>query len=144
MSRPPRRGLGSGHVLDQIRMTEVRDWAPPGWHWEVLPSGACGLVRNPGPIIDPNLLWWRSCGPRAVQREPPSGRWYFVVSESRTSTSVVTCMCWTGCIPTLGRFFRNLTWAMILWGFLLFGCPPPAAQDLVDVERFRNRNLVMY
>ena len=70
MSRPPRRG-GSGHVLDQmLMMGEVRDWAPPGWHWEVLSSGARTLVRNPGPVVDPDLLWWRSRGPRSFQREP--------------------------------------------------------------------------
>ena len=48
----------------------VRDWAPPGWHWEVLPSGTRSLVRNSGAIIDPDLLWWQSRGPRSVQREP--------------------------------------------------------------------------
>jgi hypothetical protein len=48
----------------------VRDWAPPGWHWEVLASGTCTLVRNPGPVVDPDLLWWRSRGPQSFQREP--------------------------------------------------------------------------
>ena len=48
----------------------VRDWAPPGWHWEVLASGTRSLVRNPGDVVDPDLLWWRSRGPRSVQREP--------------------------------------------------------------------------
>ena len=30
------------------------------------------MVRNPssGPVVDPDLLWWRSRGPRLVQREP--------------------------------------------------------------------------
>ena len=30
------------------------------------------LVRNPapGPVVDPDLLWWRSCGPLSVRREP--------------------------------------------------------------------------
>ena len=51
-------------------MGEVRDWAPPGWHWEVLSSGARTLVRNPGPVVDPDILWWRSRGPRSFQREP--------------------------------------------------------------------------
>jgi hypothetical protein len=27
------------------------------------------LVRNLGPIVDPDLLWWRSRGPGAVRRE---------------------------------------------------------------------------
>ena len=48
----------------------VRDWAPPGWHWEVLPSGTRSLVRNPGDVVDPDLVWWKSRGPRSVQREP--------------------------------------------------------------------------
>jgi hypothetical protein len=26
-------------------------------------------VRNPGRVVDPDLLWWRSCGPGAMQRE---------------------------------------------------------------------------
>ena len=49
---------------------DVRDWAPPGWHWEVPPSGVRRLVRNEGTIVDPELLWWRSRGPRRVQRVP--------------------------------------------------------------------------
>ena len=59
-------------VRDDVRLTHVRDWAPPGWHWEVLPGGARRLVRNPasGPVVDPDLLWWRSRGPHSVQREP--------------------------------------------------------------------------
>ena len=48
----------------------VRDWAPPGWHWEVLPSGTRSLVRIPGDVVDPDLVWWKSRGPNAVQREP--------------------------------------------------------------------------
>ena len=55
-------------LLDQ--RGDVRDWAPPGWHWEVLPSGTRSLVRNPGDVVDPDLLWWQSRGPRSVQREP--------------------------------------------------------------------------
>ena len=53
-----------------LQRTHVRNWAPPGWHWEVLPSRALRLVRNPGPIVDPELLWWRSRGPLSVRREP--------------------------------------------------------------------------
>jgi len=48
----------------------VHDWHPPGWHWEVLPSGERTLVRNPGDVVDPDLLWWHSQGPQRVQREP--------------------------------------------------------------------------
>ena len=55
-------------LLDQ--RGDVRDWAPPGWHWEVLPSGMRSLVRNPGDVVDPDLLWWQSRGPCSVQREP--------------------------------------------------------------------------
>ena len=55
-------------LLDQ--RGNVRDWAPPGWHWEVLPSGTRSLVRNPGDVVDPDLLWWQSRGTRSVQREP--------------------------------------------------------------------------
>ena len=66
----PRRRPVRDDVL--LQRTHVRDWAPPGWHWEVLPGGARRLVRNPasGPITDPDLLWWRSCGPVSVRREP--------------------------------------------------------------------------
>jgi hypothetical protein len=51
------------------RMGDVQEWAPLGWHWEVSSVGACSLVRNPRRFIDPDLLWWRSCGPGAMQRE---------------------------------------------------------------------------
>ena len=46
----------------------VRGWAPPGWHWEVLPTRIRILVRNQGPVVDPELLWWPSLGPRSFQR----------------------------------------------------------------------------
>ena len=55
-------------LLDQ--RGDVRDWAPPGCHWEVLPSGTRSLVRNLGDVVDPDLLWWQSRGPHSVQREP--------------------------------------------------------------------------
>ena len=55
------QGLGSAG--------NVREWAPPGWHLEVLPSGSRCLLRNQGPVVDPELIWWRSRGPRSVQRE---------------------------------------------------------------------------
>ena len=64
----PRLRRGGEHLLDGMR--NVRHWAPPGWHWEVLPSGQRRLVRNPGLVVDPELLWWRSRGPQSVQREP--------------------------------------------------------------------------
>ena len=62
----PRRRVGGGrHLLDQ--MGHVRDWAPPGWYWEALPTGGHRLVRSQ-PVIDPNLRWWRSRGPVMIQR----------------------------------------------------------------------------
>ena len=61
----PSRRLGGGGLLDQ--RGHVRDWAPPGWDWEVLPSRAHSLVRRQ-PVVDPELLWWRSRGPVTVRR----------------------------------------------------------------------------
>ena len=65
----PRRRPVRDDVL--LQRTHVQDWAPPAWHWEVLPSGARCLVRNPAldPVVDPDLLW-RSRGPLSVRREP--------------------------------------------------------------------------
>ena len=83
---------------------DVREWTPPGWHWEVLPSGTCSLVRNPGDVVDPDLLWWLSRGPGSVRREPASRRWYVGVSGGRTSTSVDICIWWKGSITTAGLF----------------------------------------
>ena len=28
------------------------------------------LVRNPGDVVDQDLVWWKSCGPLSFQREP--------------------------------------------------------------------------
>jgi hypothetical protein len=50
-------------------MGDVREWAPPGWHWEVSHVGVRNLVRYPGPVVDLDLLWWRSRGPGVVRRE---------------------------------------------------------------------------
>ena len=59
----------------------------------------------------------------------PRRRWYVALSGRRTSTSVATWMrCMSGS-PIPGRFFRDLTRAMILWWFLLFGYPPLAPQE---------------
>jgi hypothetical protein len=63
--RHPRR-LGGADPFD---VPNVRDWAPSGWHWELVPSGMRSLVRNLGPVIDPKLLWWWSYGPQSVRRE---------------------------------------------------------------------------
>ena len=76
----PRRRVGGGrHLLDQ--MVHVQDWAPPGWYWEALPTGGRGLVRSQ-PVVDPNLLWWRSHGPVTVQKlEDPAEVVHHRVSE---------------------------------------------------------------
>ena len=42
---------------------DVRDWAPPGWHWEMSPSGGRSLVRIPSPAVDPDHIWWQPMGP---------------------------------------------------------------------------------
>ena len=60
----PCRRFGGGVLLDQ---GHVRDWAPPGWYWEVLHSGGRRLVRSE-PVVDPILVWWRSRGPVMVPR----------------------------------------------------------------------------
>src|SRR3954464_735658 len=83
---PSRRRVGE-HSFDG--MGDVRDWAPPGWHWEVI-SEARRLVRNPGPVVDPDLLWWRPHGPQSVRRQPTPELMYADVSGRRTSTSVAT------------------------------------------------------
>ena len=76
-----------------------RDWDPPGWHWEVLPTGIRILVRNQGPVVDPELLWWPSLGPRSfhrveapqeviqrrVREEDEHVRRYMVALETRSS-----------------------------------------------------------
>ena len=61
----PRRRVSGRGLLD--RMGPIRDWAPPGWYWEVLPSGQRSLVRSQ-PVVDPELLWWQSHGPLTIQR----------------------------------------------------------------------------
>ena len=43
----PRRRLVRDDVLLQRR--HVWDWAPSGWHWEVLPSGAAIGAEGAGP-----------------------------------------------------------------------------------------------
>ena len=63
---PRRRRLSDGGLLDQ---GHVRDWAPPGWYREVLPSGGRRLVRRQ-PVVDPILVWWRSRGLVMVLRLP--------------------------------------------------------------------------
>jgi len=64
-----RRGGHAGTHLPE-RVVTVREWAPPGWHWEVLASGARSLVRDPGDIVDPDRVWWICRGPTLDPREP--------------------------------------------------------------------------
>ena len=59
----------------------------------------------------------------------PRRRWYVAVSGRRTSTSVARWLHWTSGSPIPGRFFGQMTGDMILWWFLVFGCPPPAPQE---------------
>jgi hypothetical protein len=70
---------------------------------------------------------------RCRGRRPPR-RWYVDVSERRTSTCVATCICWIGFLTGLGRFFRDLTLAMIPLAFYIFGLFPSVAQHQVDVD----------
>ena len=60
----PCRRFGGGGLLGQ---GHLREWAPPGWYWEVPPSGGRRLVRRQ-PVVDPILVWWRSLGPVTVPR----------------------------------------------------------------------------
>ena len=103
-------------VRDDVRLTHVRDWAPPGWHWEVLPGGARRLVRNPalGPVVDPDLLWWRSRWPLSVRREPalPEVVRRHVKEDNEHIRRYMATMASGSPMP--GRFFGEMTGAMIL------------------------------
>ena len=44
MPLPHPRLQRGAHLLDDIG--DVRDWAPPGWHWEVSPSGGAQLGED--------------------------------------------------------------------------------------------------
>ena len=62
-------------VIAASESTRLIGWAMSGiglpragtGRWS--PRCAC-WVRNPGPVIDPDLLWWRSRGPQSVRRQP--------------------------------------------------------------------------
>jgi hypothetical protein len=66
-------------------------------------------------------------------RRPPR-RWYIDVSERKTSTFVATYIYWIGLLTGVGRFFRDLTLAMIPLVFHIFGLLPSMAQHQVDVD----------
>ena len=58
---PRQRRIPGPPPVEEVR--HVRDWAPPGWHWEVSPSGERSLVRILGPAADPDHIWWQPMGP---------------------------------------------------------------------------------
>ena len=71
---PRQRRIPGPPPVEEVR--HVRDWAPPGWHWEVSPSGERSLVRIPGPVADPDLIWWDPMGPH------PYGLWHLRPQDS--------------------------------------------------------------
>ena len=58
---PRQRRIPGPAPVEEVR--DVRDWAPPGWHWVVSPSGERSLLRIPGPAADPDHIWWQPMGP---------------------------------------------------------------------------------
>ena len=120
----PRRRLGGGGRLDQ--RGHVRDWAPPGWFWEVLPSGGGVGWWGASPSLTRSLFGGGRVGQWQCRGFRTPRRWYVTVSARRTSTSIATWLRWRAGSTIPGRFFRDLTGAMILWWFRPFGCPPPA------------------
>ena len=129
-------------IVDSAATT--KDWAPPGMSGTGLRRAGTGRCYLPG-----GAAWWGIRVPSSTRSlfgggrvghdrcrgSRPPRRWYVAVSGRRTSTSVAIWLRWTSGSPIPGSFFRDLTWAMILWWFLLFGCSPPAAQDpRVDVQ----------
>ena len=106
---PPRRRLGGGGRLDQ--RGHVRDWAPPGWYWEALPTGGAAWW-GASPSLTRTFFGggrvgqWRCRGLRTPRR------WYVTVSARRTSTSVATWLRWRAGSTIPGRFFRiSLEWS---------------------------------
>ena len=107
---PCRRRLGGEGLLDQ---GHVRDWAPPGWYWEVLSFGGRRLVRR-HPIFGPLLGWWRSRGPVTVPRLPDIAEVvrHRVSEEDEHVRRYMVAL--EGGLAIPDRFFRDLTGAMIL------------------------------
>ena len=105
-----RRRLGGGLLVET--RGHVRDWAPPGWYYVVLPSGERILVRSQ-PVIDPELLWWRSRGPASVERlEFPAQVVQPRATEVNAHVQRYLVALANGRFST-GRFFGDLTGAMI-------------------------------
>ena len=96
---------GGGHLRHQ--MGHARDWAPPGWYREALPTGGCMLVRSQ-PVVDLNLLLWRSRGTVMVQRLKDSAE----VVCHRVSEEDAHVRRYLFALEH--RFSRDLTRAMIL------------------------------
>ena len=97
-------------MLDQ---GHVRDWAPLGWYWEVLPFGGRRLVRRQ-PIVDPILVWWRSRGPVTVRRLEDAAEVVRHRVNEEDEHVRATWLRWRAGSTIPGRFFRDLTGAMIL------------------------------
>jgi hypothetical protein len=72
------------------------------------------LVRSQ-PVVDPERLWWRSRGPASVQRlESPVEVVHHRVTEEDEHVRRYMVALVEGSSPIPGRFFRDLTGAMIL------------------------------
>ena len=93
---------------------------------QVLPSGGVGWWGD-SPSLTRSLFGGSRVGQWRCRGFRISRRWYVTVSARRTSTSVATWLRWRAGSTIPGRFFRDLTGAMILWWFLIFACPPPAS-----------------
>ena len=65
----PRRRVSGGHLRHQ--MGHVRDWAPPGWYWEALPTGGAGWWGAILSLTQTVAVAWASDGPEA--RGPRGG-----------------------------------------------------------------------
>src|SRR4051812_9232213 len=103
----PRYRRASG-LLDGMR---VLDWAPPGWHWEVV-SGVRRLARNPGLVVDPIFFGGGHVVHSRCGGSRPPRRLYDDVSGRRTTTFVATWRRWTTPGTTVyGSYFRDLTLA---------------------------------
>ena len=95
--------------MEEVR--DVRDWAPPGWHWEVSSSEERILVRIPGPAANPDHIWWQPMGPGSH----PDQVWWqreqapelVVRRRIREEDTHVRRYLWE-----LGRNYRN-TWSFI-------------------------------
>ena len=103
---PCRRRVGE-HLLDE--MSDIRDCDPPGWHWEVI-SETRRLVRNPGPVVDPDLLWWRPRGPQSVGDGP-------MILVICTSTELVHITWLARSIPVVA-----CVCPMKVWGTICITC----------------------